>query len=267
LGEHAAEFGFARVCRLAIHLAFATLGLFLHYRRPGAVHLDIQNGHGFADHHRQIQLDGSLNLLLLLVRDIGADRFGGAFHRFGGNFQTGQQSELLAAVIERSLLTYQRLHAAHAGRELCILNVEFDIGWKLTRVTVCAQVIGPRYSHLAYGAENRLGAQSHVVGLMAATTSQVAPIDGWFGELQQLRERYRSCMVHATAQRHLHRLQIRAPAVVTFGEDAPQQGRHFPRDLRLDRLRGSFSSGVSVSSTGRNAQILSLTSTSSLQSS
>jgi hypothetical protein len=102
---------------------------------------------------------------------------------------------------------------------------------------------------------------------MTARTSQTPAIAGWFGEPQQFGKRHGSHMMHTSAHGHLHSFQIHAPAAVLFSEDAPQQGGHIPRDLRLDRLRCFFSSGVSVSSTGRNAQMFSLTSTSWPQSS
>jgi hypothetical protein len=62
---------------------------------------------------------------------------------------------------------------------------------------------------------------------------------------------------------HLHRLQIQVAGLLAFGEDAAQQRGYFARDLGLDRRGRFFSSGVNVSSTGRNAQIFSLTSTTS----
>ena len=56
------------------------------------------------------------------------------------------------------------------------------------------------------------------------------------------------------------------PATAPFGEDASQQGVHLPCGLRLDRLRRFFFLWREVSSTGRNPQIFSLTSTSWPQS-
>jgi hypothetical protein len=57
----------------------------------------------------------------------------------------------------------------------------------------------------------------------------------------------------------------RAAGAFSAGEDAAQERGYFARDLRLDRRGGFISSGVSVSSTGRKVQILSLTSTISPQ--
>jgi hypothetical protein len=62
---------------------------------------------------------------------------------------------------------------------------------------------------------------------------------------------------------HLHRLQIQVASLLALGEDTAQQRGYFARDLGMDRRGLFFSSGVNVSSTGRNAQIFSLTSTTS----
>jgi hypothetical protein len=66
--------------------------------------------------------------------------------------------------------------------------------------------------------------------------------------------------MHARAESRLDRFQVGAPTAVAFSEDPSQQCGYFPRDFGLDRLGRFFSSGVSVSSTGRNAQSFSLTS-------
>jgi hypothetical protein len=49
---------------------------------------------------------------------------------------------LRAAVIERDLLAHQGLHAAHPGRKLRILDVQFDIHRKLADMASGAQVEG-----------------------------------------------------------------------------------------------------------------------------
>ena len=67
--------------------------------------------------------------------------------------------------------------------------------------------------------------------------------------------------MHGGAKRHLDRLQIRSADLFSLGEDAAQERSYFARDFRLDRRGRFFSSDVSASSTGRKAQILSLTST------
>src|SRR6266540_4331890 len=138
LGEDTSQLGFACMGRLANRLAFPSFRLFLYYRYPGAIHLDVENGYRLADYNGQIQLDSSLNLLLFSACDIAADPLRRALHRFGGYLQTGQNLHLLAAVIEGCSLTHQRVHAAHSWGKLGILNVHFDIGWELARMTVRA---------------------------------------------------------------------------------------------------------------------------------
>ena len=98
--------------------------------------------------------------------------------------------------------------------------------------------------------------------MRVTTTSarHAAPVRRRFGELQQPRERCRARLVHGGAKGRLHSLQIDASTTVTLGVDALQQCGYFARDLRLDRLGRFFPSVVSVSSTGRRAQIFSLTS-------
>jgi hypothetical protein len=41
-------------------------------------------------------------------------------------------------MVERPLLTHKGMHTAHTGGGFCILDVQFDIGWKLAGVTVWA---------------------------------------------------------------------------------------------------------------------------------
>jgi hypothetical protein len=57
---------------------------------------------------------------------------------FGGHFQAGQNFHLFAAVIEGCLLAHHRLHAAYAGREFRILDVQFDIRGNLADAAVYA---------------------------------------------------------------------------------------------------------------------------------
>ena len=81
------------------------------------------------------------------------------------------------------------------------------------------------------------------------------------GAFEQSRQGDCSRPMDTGAQRSLYRFQVDAAGLPAFGEDAAHQRRYFARDLGLDRLRRFFSSGVSVSATGRNVQIFSLTAT------
>jgi hypothetical protein len=149
LGEDAAQFDFARVGRLAVGFAFASLRLFLHHRHAGPVHLHIQKWDRLADDDGQVQLHGSADFALLACGDVGANRLRGPLHRFGRDFQTGQNLHLPASVIEGSLLTHYRLHAAHARRAVAVFDVELAVERGLTVVTVRTQIPGARQFHLA----------------------------------------------------------------------------------------------------------------------
>jgi hypothetical protein len=101
---------------------------------------------------------------------------------------------------------------------------------------------------------------------MTARARYRALFRGRFGKLQQLTESRCPRLMHGGPECHLHRLQINTASLLPLGEDAAQQTGYFAGDLPLDRLGRFFSSGVSASSTGRKAQIFSLTSTTSPQS-
>lgn len=102
-----------------------------------------------------------------------------------------------------------------------------------------------------------------VVRLTAAGAGDVALFRGRFWKLQQLTEGRRAGLMQRGTEGHLDRLQIQLAGPLALGEDAAQQCGYFARDLGLDRRGRFFSCGVNVSSTGRNAQIFSLTSTTS----
>ena len=124
--------------RLAFGLALPTDGLFLHHRHSRPIHLHVQDGNRLADNHGQLQLEGFLDLGLFLLSDIGSDGLCGTLHGFGRHLQAGQNFHLFAAVIEGRLLADHRLHAADAGREFRILDIQFDVHRKLADAAVRA---------------------------------------------------------------------------------------------------------------------------------
>ena len=102
-----------------------------------------------------------------------------------------------------------------------------------------------------------------VVGLLTAGASHRARFAARCGELKQLAERGRARPVQGRAHRHLGRFQIEVTRLAPFLENNPQELIYFARDLLADRFRRFFSGSLkaSSSSTGRNWQIFSLTST------
>src|SRR5215831_15407549 len=115
LAEHASQFDFPRMGRLAFALAVPPDGFFLYHRDSRPIHLHVEDTNWLADNPGQFQLQGFLDLGLFPLSDIGPDGFRAALDRFRSYFQPGQNFHLLAAVIERCLLAYQGLHAAHPG--------------------------------------------------------------------------------------------------------------------------------------------------------
>jgi len=103
-----------------------------------------------------------------------------------------------------------------------VLDIQLDIHGKLAGTAMRAQVVGPRYSRLAYGCENRFGAQLQVMCPMATSTSHVAPIRRGFGELQQPGERSHSRLVHGRAKRRLQGFQIDASTSMAVGKDTAE---------------------------------------------
>jgi hypothetical protein len=173
------------VGRLPLVLAWPAHRLLLHHRYSGPIHLHIQDRDRFAQHHRQIQLHGPLDLLLLVHSDILSDGFRRPLHGFGGDLQIGQQFHLLAPVVEGPLLAHHCLHAPHTRRELRVFDVQFDVGGKLARMAVRAQVPGARHFHFAHHRQDRSGAQSPVRGRVATRTRDGPLVGSRGGELQQ----------------------------------------------------------------------------------
>ena len=130
-------------------------------------------------------------------------------------------------------------------------------------MTEWAQVPGARQFHFTQSSENAPRAQFAVVRLTAAWAGDGALIGGRLWEPQQLTQGCCAGLMQGGTDGHLHRLQIQVAGLLALGENAVQQRTYFARDLGMDRRGRFFSSGVNASSIGRNAQIFSLTATTS----
>jgi hypothetical protein len=124
--------------RPTVHLRLVTHCFLFHHRHSGPIHFHIENRNRLADDDGQIQLDGLLHFFLFTLSDVFFNCFGDALNRFGCHFQTSQYFYLFTAVIEGGVQAHQSVHAAHAGRELGVLNVQFHVGRKLTLMAVRA---------------------------------------------------------------------------------------------------------------------------------
>jgi hypothetical protein len=103
-------------------------------------------------------LHGLLHGLPFLPGDLFSDGLGGAFHSLGGDFQTGQQLHLLAAMIKGSVLAHQRCHTSHPGRQFAIFHVQFEVGGKLSSMTMSAQEVGTLDADPAQNGQHRFRA-------------------------------------------------------------------------------------------------------------
>jgi hypothetical protein len=151
------------------------------------------------------------------------------------------------------------LHTTHAGGEVGVLDIKFLVGGELALVAMRTQIPGPRDFHHAQSGQHAPRAQFAITRLATAGTGKAALWFGGLAETQQLAEGGSASVVQSSAEGHLHRFQIRLAGLLALGEDASYQGGYLARDLVLDRLGRFFSSGVSVSSTGRKRQTRSLT--------
>jgi hypothetical protein len=126
-----------------------------------------------------------LDLGLFALSDIGSDGLRCALHRFGRYLQAGQNFHLFAAVIEGRLLADDRLHAAHSGRKLRVLDIQFDIHRKLADAALRAQKVRSRNACRAEDRHDGFGTEFLVWSVMATRTRQLALLGRRGLELQQ----------------------------------------------------------------------------------
>ena len=214
-----------------------------------------------ADDDRQIQLQGALNLLPLPLRKIFSYRFRRALHRFGGDVQASQEFHLLASVIEGSLLAHRGQHPAYARRELRMVDVQFDIGGKLSGMAARTQVIRPRNMCATEHREKRLGAESLILRMVTTGARQLALLQRRGFEFEQLAQAGCAGLMQGRPKSVLHGFKIHLAALAALGKDAAQQLVYFPGNFLMDCSSRFFSCSVQplrCGSTGRSEQIRSL---------
>jgi hypothetical protein len=112
-----------------------------------AVHLDVEDLRGGSADLGQVQLLGAVDLLLLIAFDAGADGLGLAFDGLGGDLQSGQQLELLAALLKAGLAAHHGHHPPHSGRKLGAFHVQLPVARALAPVATRAQIVVPLELH------------------------------------------------------------------------------------------------------------------------
>jgi hypothetical protein len=88
-------------------------------------------------------------------------------------------------VIEGRFLAHQGVHAAHSGRKLRILDIQFDIHRKLADAALRAQKVRTGNACRADDGHDGFGAEFLVLSVMATRTRQLALLGRRGLELQQ----------------------------------------------------------------------------------
>jgi hypothetical protein len=126
-------------------------------------------------------LPGTLDLPLFALRYIGPDGLRSALHGFGRHFEAGQQLDLPASMVEWRFGPDQRKHAAHAGRQSQILNVQSHIGRALSVMTVRTQIPRAQQLDIAHGSQHAPRTHLAVTGFLAASARYLVLV--WAGRI------------------------------------------------------------------------------------
>ncbi|MBI4905327.1 MAG: hypothetical protein HY820_16960 [Acidobacteria bacterium] len=220
LSEHTAQFAFAGACWLPWASAGTALGFRLHREYLCAIHLHIQVWDRAVCDYWETKLLGRLDILLLPGLDVGSNGFGGPLDRFRGDLQVGQEFELVACWNKGSLAADGSQHASHAGREIRLVDVERDVGGKLSVVTRRAPIVRALDTCPAHCGEDRTGTHALVIGRVAANARDGSMLTVRLIEAQQLGDRSRARLMYGGADGHFHGFQIQAAGSVPVGEDA-----------------------------------------------
>ena len=122
-------------------------------------------------------------------------------------------------------------------------------------------IIGPIVDHGPQHGQDLFGARFVVSSLLAATAGDLLFVRR--RHAQQPLHGHCPSVVHRVPHQHLDGFQIDRAGLAPIAEDDLYDPAYFLGDFLLDRFCRFFSCAVKVSSTGRNLQILSLTSSKS----
>ena len=172
MSEDAAQLHLAGASRTA-GFAFAPCRLSAGDRHARAIHLDIEYRSILSEYLRKLELYGAGDLGLFVVRDVGADRLGFAFHRLRRQLHSSQLVEQRAAAIERRLGADQRCHAAYARRILRPFNVQLLVARRAAGAAAIAVIIRPFDDDFAQHCDDLLAAAAGQARLFA-TSAQLS---------------------------------------------------------------------------------------------
>ena len=160
---------------------------------------------------------GALDPGLLTRFDVGADGLGVALHGLGGHFDTSQQVELLAALLEAGLAAHHRHHAPHARRTRHALHVQFPVARAAAAMAVRAHIVEPLDCDRPQHRQHLLGPQLVKPRHLAALTRHCEIAPG--GAAQQTLQHLRAELMAGGAGGQFDRFQIELTALMQAGED------------------------------------------------
>jgi hypothetical protein len=197
LREHAAQFHFARVRRLIGVFTAAAFCLGCRDRHARTIHFDIEHWNVASSHIGKVELYSALDFSLLVALDVAADGFGMAFDGLARHLEAGEQLQLLAALVKRSVAAHHRHHAPHPGRVLGIQDVEFPVTRALSAMAGVAAIVSAFEPH-------RPGSRQQVAATLFAVACALPawarhPSRHRSGFLEQMIENAGACPVHGGA--------------------------------------------------------------------
>jgi len=196
---------------------------------------------------------------LLAGGEIGADGFGLALHRFGGNLQSGQQGQLVTAPLKAGLTACQRHHAADTWGELMPVHVEFAVPRAVPGMALRAGRIGPFQLHRSHGREHSFGA---VIVIASLPSARAVYRSGVAAALPQQSCQHRGPgPMQASAGGHLDRFQIERMPSALGRQHYLEKRPDFPCGFLMNSSSRFFSASVQPvgsAAAGRNQQIRSL---------
>ncbi len=165
------------------HLARSPLGFLFDNGSTGPIHLQVENGNRLSHDDRQV----------------------------------------LASLIEGRFRPHQRQHAAYAGRQIRLVDVQSGIGGELPVVAVRAEIPGAQELDLAHCGEYMPVAHLAVARPLTAEAGNLPLIRAGRFASKQLAQRDSPGLVHGSSHRHLDRFQVQLSGFSTVLKDDAKQ--------------------------------------------
>ncbi len=112
-----------------------------------------------------------------------------------------------------------REHAPHARGKVRLIDVQFHVGRKLSRVAYGAQIVGSVNTRPTHHGEYGSRAHSLISGGTTADASNPAMVVIRWCKTQQFGNRVRARLMDRGANRHLRSLQIQLAGLAPIGEN------------------------------------------------